>query len=93
MLIICQLLLRGSNSRASNSLNFICSAYNICKRNIAYNSINNVLRDVHECILRDNESAETATVIKDFVNMLEFNKLSFEDKTHVKDIVAYLCTS
>ena len=89
-----KLALQGSRSQVSDSINYICSVYNISKFKIANLSTNDLVEIVHDTSKSSTSQNDIVivNVISDLVSARDQRDFSFLSPAEIQDMLVTLCT-
>ena len=89
-----QLIVEGSKSRMSNSLNYICYKYGICKydlSNVQLSQLTYVMKHLFSTNV-DVDTLVYADVIIDMLSFIDQNKFNIFTPTQTRELLSFACT-
>ena len=89
-----QLIVKGSKSRMSTSLNFICYKYGICKYDLSHvqlGQLTDVMKDLFSTEV-DIDTLVCADVIIDMLSVIDQNKFDILTPTQTRELLSFAST-
>ena len=89
-----QLIVEGSKSHTSNSLNYICYKYGICKydlSNVQLSQLTYVMKHLFSTNV-DVDTLVYADVIIDMLSFIDQNKFNILTPTQTRELLSFACT-